>query len=139
MIATIRKLDCWGREIWRLSATHGVDLSMDLDTRDEAEVIAVSACNRASAWPLSIDVIFKPNIQRAREIVASKIFGSLKEWESTRESAPSPTFTLTPEPAQRPPRAAAIANNERKQQRVLLAGLDCLPGQNDLFETDGGN
>lgn len=26
---------------------------------------------------------------------------------------------------------------ERKRQRVLLAGLDCLPGQRDLFGTDG--
>ena len=26
---------------------------------------------------------------------------------------------------------------EKKQQRVLFAGLGCLPGQQDLFATDG--
>jgi len=28
-------------------------------------------------------------------------------------------------------------NNNRSQQAVLFAGLDCLPGQEDLFATDG--
>ena len=28
-------------------------------------------------------------------------------------------------------------NNPKNQQAVLFAGLNCLPGQNDLFSTDG--
>lgn len=35
--------------------------------------------------------------------------------------------------------AAPFDDNDRCRQRVLFSGLDCLPGQQDLFPTDGGN
>lgn len=38
----------------------------------------------------------------------------------------------------RPQRAAARQQSEPTTQRTLFAGLHCLPGQQDLFETDGG-
>ena len=34
------------------------------------------------------------------------------------------------------PKPARFENSEGRQ-RMLLAGLDCLPGQGDLFHTDG--
>lgn len=38
----------------------------------------------------------------------------------------------------RPPRVPAkMADLGKHRQTMLLAGLDCLPGQRDLFETDG--
>lgn len=50
------------------------------------------------------------------------------------DTAPE-SFTLqnpAPKPAPWKPQPA-----ERKRQTVLFAGMDCLPGQNDLFATDG--
>jgi hypothetical protein len=46
-----------------------------------------------------------------------------------------PDFTLTNE---RPRTAApsSFADNERTKQLPLLSGLDCLPGQLDLFDVD---
>ena len=45
------------------------------------------------------------------------------------------TFKLqNDEPA---PRKRKIVSTERAKQRVLFAGLNCLPGQQNLFETDG--
>lgn len=32
---------------------------------------------------------------------------------------------------------AEFANSDRRRQGVLLSGLDCLPGQRDLFPIDG--
>jgi hypothetical protein len=45
-----------------------------------------------------------------------------------------PEFKLANAPA--PHRPARFATDEYRQ-RSLLAGLDCLPGQGDLFDTDG--
>ena len=43
-------------------------------------------------------------------------------------------FTLANDPpGLRPTRF----ENGEERQRMLLAGLDCLPGQADLFQTDG--
>jgi hypothetical protein len=42
-------------------------------------------------------------------------------------------FTLTNEPP--PPRR--FQNNAARRQTALFAGMDCLEGQEDLFETDG--
>jgi len=36
-----------------------------------------------------------------------------------------------------PPRRRPDAPNDPERQRLLFAGLDCLPGQQDLFETEG--
>jgi hypothetical protein len=51
-------------------------------------------------------------------------------------------MTTEPEPfalRNDPPAATkATFENNPCRQRVLLAGLDCLPGQQDLFPTDGG-
>jgi hypothetical protein len=45
-------------------------------------------------------------------------------------------FTLAnPAP---PPPARRGPEPERTRQTVLFAGLDCLPGQQNLFATDGG-
>ena len=33
----------------------------------------------------------------------------------------------------------SFENSERTRQRVLFSGLDCLPGQLDLFDTDGSD
>jgi hypothetical protein len=43
-------------------------------------------------------------------------------------------FTLANDSSK--PKPARFENSEGRQ-RVLLAGLDCLPGQGDLFQTDG--
>jgi hypothetical protein len=44
-------------------------------------------------------------------------------------------FTLT-NPAPRPPRWRG-RESENTRQQTLLEGMDCLPGQRDLFENDG--
>lgn len=36
-----------------------------------------------------------------------------------------------------PPAAPKLPKAEAKRQAVLFSGMDCLEGQNDLFETDG--
>lgn len=46
-----------------------------------------------------------------------------------------PEFTLTNE-RPRPPLRSVFADNERTKQTMLLSGLDCLPGQLDLFDVD---
>lgn len=43
----------------------------------------------------------------------------------------SDPFTLRNDPPRQPPAA-----DDPTRQRVLFSGLDCLPGQQDLFETD---
>lgn len=43
-------------------------------------------------------------------------------------------FSVSQEPARRPKSPVPIENNERGRQAVLFGGLDCLPGQGDLFE-----
>lgn len=43
-------------------------------------------------------------------------------------------FRLQPQPAKLAPRSAPIDNNDRTRQAVLFSGLDCLAGQQDLFE-----
>lgn len=45
-------------------------------------------------------------------------------------------FVLTNEPARRAP--LQFENDERRQ-KPLFAGLDCLPGQDDLFSTEGAD
>jgi hypothetical protein len=45
-----------------------------------------------------------------------------------------PEFQLANDPPQPKPREL---ENGASAQRMLLAGLDCLPGQHDLFQTDG--
>ena len=45
------------------------------------------------------------------------------------------TFTLTNPPAKPAPYRGKPEPKHR--QRVLLSGMDCLAGQQDLFETDG--
>lgn len=54
---------------------------------------------------------------------------------STNPDEAETGFRLTIEPAtrQRGPRF----DDQPTRQRVLLAGMDCLPGQLDLFLTDG--
>lgn len=46
-----------------------------------------------------------------------------------------PDFTLTND-RRAPPRRSEFVNNERTKQLPLLSGLDCLPGQLDLFDVD---
>ena len=36
-------------------------------------------------------------------------------------------------------RPATFDNLDRRRQGVLLSGLDCLPGQQDLFAVDGSS
>ncbi|HEY3395441.1 MAG TPA: hypothetical protein VGK58_22255 [Lacipirellulaceae bacterium] len=43
-------------------------------------------------------------------------------------------FALAHQPATGSKAPEPIHNNERSQQRVLLTGLDCAPGQQDLFD-----
>ena len=43
-------------------------------------------------------------------------------------------FTLANDPPRKPPERF---ENSEGRQRMLLSGLDCLPDQRDLFETDG--
>jgi len=44
-------------------------------------------------------------------------------------------FTLSNEPAH--PTPTRFESNGKTRQKVLLCGLNCLPGQLDLFPTDG--
>ena len=44
-------------------------------------------------------------------------------------------FTLRNDPPS--PKAQSFESNSKTRQKMLLAGLDCLPGQMDLFPTDG--
>jgi hypothetical protein len=44
-------------------------------------------------------------------------------------------FTLHNSPATEKPWRGAVPGHTR--QTLLIAGVDCLPGQQDLFETDG--
>ena len=46
----------------------------------------------------------------------------------------NPRFSLANDPPR--PKPTRFENREARQ-RMLLAGLDCLPGQGDLFHTDG--
>lgn len=47
----------------------------------------------------------------------------------------SDTFALRNDPP-KPPRGD-FTGREKQQQKVLFTGLDCLPGQQDLFAVDG--
>lgn len=47
------------------------------------------------------------------------------------------TFTLSRSPAPIRGKRQICQNNDATRQTVLFAGLACLPGQNDLFPTDG--
>jgi len=44
-------------------------------------------------------------------------------------------FTLRNDPPE--PKRAPIESSGKRRQRMLFSGLDCLPGQMDLFPTDG--
>ena len=46
-----------------------------------------------------------------------------------------PEFQLTND-RRGTPRRSEFADNERSKQLMLLSGLDCLPGQLDLFDVD---
>lgn len=45
-------------------------------------------------------------------------------------------FVLTNDPARRAP---VCFENDDRRQKPLFAGLDCLPGQDDLFSTEGAD
>ena len=49
----------------------------------------------------------------------------------------SEEFQLRNDPPAASPRSTLRDPVDEKRQRVLFAGLDCLPGQLDLFATDG--
>ncbi len=44
-------------------------------------------------------------------------------------------FTLSNKPTR--PTPARFETDDKTRQKVLFCGLDCLPGQLDLFPTDG--
>lgn len=44
-------------------------------------------------------------------------------------------FVLTNEP----PRSKLRIDNDDRRQTVMFSGMDCLPGQEDLFTTEEGN
>ena len=46
-----------------------------------------------------------------------------------------PDFTLTND-RRETARPSLFSDNERTKQTLLLSGLDCLPGQLDLFDVD---
>ena len=50
------------------------------------------------------------------------------------DAQPEPPFRLVNE---KPAAAKRDVADEPRNQRTLFAGLDCLPGQLDLFPTDG--
>ena len=50
---------------------------------------------------------------------------------------PDEKFTLQND--QLRPKPLQLGNNDKSRQKVLFSGLDCLPGQLDLFPTDGTN
>ena len=52
----------------------------------------------------------------------------------SQEQGPAAPFMLANDPPRKP--ALRFENNHGRQM-MLLAGLDCLPGQGDLFATDG--
>ena len=54
----------------------------------------------------------------------------IRQWREAEQ----PAFALQREAAERPKPPEPIRNNERRLQRVLLTGLDCLAGQQDLFQ-----
>jgi hypothetical protein len=45
------------------------------------------------------------------------------------------TFTLAND--KQAPKPRQFENNDKARQTVMFGGLDCLPGQLDLFQTDG--
>tara|TARA_B100000686_G_C16667953_1_gene904672 strand:- start:387 stop:575 length:189 start_codon:yes stop_codon:yes gene_type:complete len=49
---------------------------------------------------------------------------------------PPQPFKLTNDPT--PPPRQAFSNNDGKQKKLFI-GMDCLPDQQDLFETDGAD
>lgn len=64
MNAKVFKLDCCGREIWRLMATRngqlcGLGHMMDFDTRDEAETAAIDHARR-NRWDVYVEIFFSP-------------------------------------------------------------------------------
>jgi hypothetical protein len=143
MIASIRKLDCCGKEIWRTTTAHGAELSIDFDSELDALACVIANCRRAKAWPLTIDVYYTPkdrptpvilgeheqavwwfyDRKHAIETAAATSFDS---WADAAE------FQLKNDPpiGQRPRR---FESQERTLQKVLIDGLACLPNQLDLF------
>jgi hypothetical protein len=66
-----------------------------------------------------------PEIEKDRQRAAVIADGLLRYFNAPRQPWEMPTLPFTPEDLER--------------QTVLLAGLDCLPGQENLFPTDGDN
>lgn len=74
MVASIRKLDCCGVEIWRTTTAHGPQLAIDFDCRSDAESVVLANCRRASAWPLIVDLYLTPG-----KLTESRIYSSETE------------------------------------------------------------
>ena len=55
----------------------------------------------------------------------------------TRSVSVRPEVIARSSPKRAPRPKPARFENSEERQRMLLAGLDCLPGQGDLFQTDG--
>jgi|WetSurMetagenome_2_1015567.scaffolds.fasta_scaffold1387228_2 hypothetical protein len=69
-----------------------------------------------------------------------RTFGELTDAERFaeevyRSNADAVAFTLTNLPPPHKPWRGEPT--EQRRQKVLLTGMDCQPGQRDLFETDG--
>lgn len=179
MIATIRKLDCCGREIWRTTSSHGADLSIDFDTESDARECVIAACQRAKAWPLTIDTVRTPGTVPEGEILsgpdmtipfrniialAADSYAQLRrsdvfrvmdaannvdsllgfaatlisqrpdlrsEVEECVEELATPSFALANDAPKHKP--STFAAQDKTLQKVLVDGMDCLPGQLDLF------
>jgi hypothetical protein len=71
MIASIRKLDCCGRDLWRTTTAHGVELAIDFDTELDALTCVVANCRRVNAWPLTIDMFRTPGVRTDSHILGS--------------------------------------------------------------------
>lgn len=121
MLASIRKLDCCGREIWRTTTAHGPQLAIDFDSLSEAIWIVVGNCRSARAWPLNMDIYLEPGV-----VDETRIYSDETTYRTNK-----PDFALANDPT--PFFVASFANAERNAQRPLIDGLACLPGQLDLF------
>lgn len=121
MLASIRKLDCCGREIWRTTTAHGPQLAIDFDSLDEAIWIVLGNCRSARAWPLNMDIFLEPGV-----VDETRIYSDETTYRTNK-----PDFALVNAPPAH--RAAQFDSLERTAQRPLIDGLACLPGQLDLF------
>lgn len=70
-------------------------------------------------------------------ITGDHIAGRDKNFREFCRATLAEEFQLTQQPATQPKRATF--ESARATQRVLLTGLDCLPGQNDLFDGIDGS